>query len=91
MRTLKEGVNGLKIAFSPNLGYVKNVDPEVAHKVAQAAKIFESLGAHVELVDPGFEDPMDISTGLWFLGSFHLERTYKRPTIQVRPGLCRSG
>ena len=58
--TLKKGVNGLKIAYSPNLGYVKNVDPEVAHQVAEAAKIFESLGAHVELIDPGFEDPIDI-------------------------------
>ena len=72
LRTLKEGVHGLKIAFSPNLGYVKNVDPEVALKVAQAAKIFESLGAHVELVDPGFEDPIDITTSLWFLGSFSI-------------------
>jgi aspartyl-tRNA(Asn)/glutamyl-tRNA(Gln) amidotransferase subunit A len=70
LNNLKKGVNGLKIAYSPNLGYVKNVDPEVAHHVAQAAKIFESLGAHVELIDPGFEDPIDISTGLWFLGSF---------------------
>lgn len=70
LETLKKGVNGLKIAFSPTLGYVKNVDPEVALKVAEAAKIFESLGAHIELVDPGFEDPIEISTGLWFLGSF---------------------
>ncbi len=70
LETLKKGVNGLKIAFSPNLGYVKNVDPEVALKVAEAAKVYESLGAHVELVDPGFEDPIEISTSLWFLGSF---------------------
>lgn len=28
------------------------------------------LGAYVEQVDPGFEDPLDITTGLWFLGSW---------------------
>jgi aspartyl-tRNA(Asn)/glutamyl-tRNA(Gln) amidotransferase subunit A len=72
LRNLNEGVKGLKIAFSPNLGYVQNVDFEVAAKVAQAAKIFESLGAQVELVDPGFQDPIDITTSLWFLGSFSI-------------------
>jgi hypothetical protein len=41
---------------------MKNVDPEVAHQVAQAAKIFESLGAYVDLVDLGFEDPIRVVT-----------------------------
>ena len=51
---LDDGVRGLRIAFSPTLGYAK-VDPEVAAAVAAAAAQLQALGAHVEAVDPGFE------------------------------------
>jgi aspartyl-tRNA(Asn)/glutamyl-tRNA(Gln) amidotransferase subunit A len=27
-------------------------------------------GAHIEAVDPGFEDPLEITTGLWFAGAW---------------------
>ena len=66
---LNDGVRGLRIAFSPTLGYAKNVHPEVAAAVAQAVKDLQALGAVVELVDPGIDDPLDICTGLWFLGA----------------------
>lgn len=46
-----EGVRGLRIAFSPDLGHAK-VDPDIAACVAKAAKAFEGLGAQVELVTP---------------------------------------
>jgi aspartyl-tRNA(Asn)/glutamyl-tRNA(Gln) amidotransferase subunit A len=51
------GVNGLKIAFSPDLGYAQ-VNLEVASLVAAAAKRFEDLGATVVEASPGFEDPI---------------------------------
>jgi aspartyl-tRNA(Asn)/glutamyl-tRNA(Gln) amidotransferase subunit A len=51
------GVKGLKIAFSPDLGYAR-VNPEVASLVAAAAKRFEELGATVVEASPGFEDPI---------------------------------
>ncbi len=53
---LGDGVEGLRIAFSPSLGYVR-VDPEVAETAAAAARVFADLGAHVDEVDPGFADP----------------------------------
>jgi aspartyl-tRNA(Asn)/glutamyl-tRNA(Gln) amidotransferase subunit A len=65
---LDDGVRSLRIAYSPALGYARNVDAEVAGAVAAAAGALEALGAHVEAVDPGFADPLDISTGLWFAG-----------------------
>ena len=40
---LDDGVAGLKVAFSPALGYAE-VDAEVADLVAQAARVFENLG-----------------------------------------------
>ena len=38
----------------------------------QGAAALETLGAHVEAVDPGFADPLEITTGLWFIGSLTL-------------------
>ncbi|MCI3206753.1 MULTISPECIES: amidase [Pandoraea] len=54
---IEDGVAGLRIAFSPTLGYA-DVAPEVAARVAQAAQWFTALGAHVEQVDPGIDDPL---------------------------------
>jgi aspartyl-tRNA(Asn)/glutamyl-tRNA(Gln) amidotransferase subunit A len=69
---LAAGVRGLHIAFSPDLGYVKNVDPEVAAAVRVAAQSFLELGAHVDEVAPGFANPEEITTKLWFVGSLTL-------------------
>ena len=69
LHALNDGVKGLRIAYSPTLGFAKNIHPEVATAVARAAQQFSQLGAIVEQVDPGFEDPLDITTGLWFLGA----------------------
>ena len=69
LQGLDDGVRGLRIAYSPTLGYARNVNPEVAAAVQQAVRDLESLGAVVEQVDPGFDDPLEITTGLWFLGA----------------------
>ncbi len=66
---LEDGIRGLRIAYSPTLGYAKNVHPEIAAAVDAAVRQLQALGAHVEQVDPGFEDPLEITTGLWFLGA----------------------
>ena len=69
---LEDGIRGLRIAYSPTLGYAKNVHPEIAAAVHAAVQQLQALGAHVEQIDPGFEDPLDITTGLWFLGAYTL-------------------
>ena len=70
LQGLDDGIRGLRIAFSPALGYAKNIDPEVAAAVAAAVRDLEALGARVEAVDPGFADPLEITTGLWFAGAW---------------------
>jgi aspartyl-tRNA(Asn)/glutamyl-tRNA(Gln) amidotransferase subunit A len=65
---LDEGIAGLRIAFSPDLGYVA-VDPDVGAAVAAAAAALEDLGARVEQVDPGFEDPRRAFDVLWGTGA----------------------
>lgn len=72
---LDDGIGGLRVAWSPRLGYAANVDPEVAASCAAAVRDLERLGARVEAVDPGFEDPLEITCGLWFLGAWAIWNT----------------
>ena len=71
---LNDGIRGLRIAYSPTLGYAKNVHPEVAAAVEQGVRHLQALGAVVEQHDPGFDDPLEISTRLWFAGVHALWR-----------------
>lgn len=66
---LNDGIRGLRIAFSPTLGYVNDVHPEVAAAVRKSAEKLADLGALVEEVDPGFDNPLEITMKLWFVGS----------------------
>ena len=71
---LSQNFTGLRIAWSPRLGYA-TVHPEVAASVRDAVRSLESAGAQVEEVDPGFEDPLDVTTGLWFAGAWMVWNT----------------
>ncbi len=58
MDVIKGDVRGLRVAYSPDLGYAV-VDPEVREICARAAQVFEnSLGCHVETTNPGWADPL---------------------------------
>jgi aspartyl-tRNA(Asn)/glutamyl-tRNA(Gln) amidotransferase subunit A len=65
---LEDGIKGLKVAFSPTLGFAK-VDPEIAALVAATAKIISEFGAVVEEQDPGFADPVEAFNTLWRSGA----------------------
>jgi len=54
--SLQGGVKGLKIAWSPDLGYAE-VNPEVREICERAAGEFSRLGAEVEEAHPGFDNP----------------------------------
>jgi aspartyl-tRNA(Asn)/glutamyl-tRNA(Gln) amidotransferase subunit A len=62
---LDDGVRGLRVAWSPRLGYVKKVHPEVEAATKQAAQVFAELGAIVEEADPGVPDPYEMIMTLW--------------------------
>ena len=64
---LEGGVKGLRVAYSPTLGYAK-VDPEVARLVEAAVRVLEAQGAIVEQADPGFASPRDAFWALWCAG-----------------------
>ncbi|MEJ7629592.1 MAG: amidase [Nocardioidaceae bacterium] len=84
---LGSGVDGLRVALSPTLGYVRN-DPEVERAVRAAAVVLEEAGAVVEEIDPGFDDPIDAFEVLWFTGAAKLLDAYGAGAIdRVDPGL----
>jgi aspartyl-tRNA(Asn)/glutamyl-tRNA(Gln) amidotransferase subunit A len=64
---IEDGVRGLRIAYSPDLGYAR-VDPEIAAAAAAAARQFEALGALVEEVREVFPSPRDALLTLWAAG-----------------------
>jgi aspartyl-tRNA(Asn)/glutamyl-tRNA(Gln) amidotransferase subunit A len=57
-------IDGLRIAWSPDLGYAP-VHPEVRAIAESAARVFESLGCHVEEVNPGIADPWPELDIIW--------------------------
>ena len=65
LKSLKRGIDGLRVAFSPTLGYAK-VDPEIAAIVARAARTFTSLGARLSHADPGFTAPDETFRLHWY-------------------------
>ncbi|MWA01848.1 amidase [Actinomadura sp. LD22] len=89
-----DDLTGLRVAFSPDLGFAR-VDPEVAAAVAAAAEAFTELGAKVEQADPGFADPVADFEVLWFAGAAKVvEHLTAGQRARLDPGLreiCEQG
>ncbi|MCH9020118.1 MAG: amidase [Proteobacteria bacterium] len=84
---LGDGVEGLRVAVSADLGYAR-VDPEIAALVAAAADTFAGLGAKVEAVDPGFATPHECFRTLWYAGAAHALRAVSASRRELMdPGL----
>jgi aspartyl-tRNA(Asn)/glutamyl-tRNA(Gln) amidotransferase subunit A len=82
---LEHGVQDLRIAWSPNLGYAK-VDPEVLSIVEKSIAVFKDLGAKVEEKHPGFENPEAIFRAHWFSGAAFMLKNMKNKEL-IDPGL----
>jgi len=61
---LDDGVKGLRIAWSLDLGSLR-VDPDVAAVAREAARAFEGAGAVVEEVTPAFADTREMIRCMW--------------------------
>lgn len=67
---LQDGVKGLKIAYSPRLGFATKVDPTVDAAVRAAAETMARLGAEVVEADPpGAADAIDLAWEIWDAGA----------------------
>ncbi len=63
-RAAGEEVKGLRIAFSPDLGYFA-VAREVREAAQRAAGVFAGAGCVVEEADPGFSNPLETVLGVF--------------------------
>lgn len=83
---LNDGIEGLRIAFSPSLGG-HGVDPEIAALVAKAAWAFADLGADVELAEPDLSGADAVFRYLWYAGAANLIRRFDEAgQAQMDPG-----
>jgi aspartyl-tRNA(Asn)/glutamyl-tRNA(Gln) amidotransferase subunit A len=72
---IDDGVAGLRVAFSPTLGFGRN-DTEVESAVRAAAGVLAEAGAHVEEVEQVMSDPVEAFHVLWFSGAAKVVGAY---------------
>jgi aspartyl-tRNA(Asn)/glutamyl-tRNA(Gln) amidotransferase subunit A len=71
---IEDGVEGLRIALSLDLGYSPYLDPEIAIAVRQAGESFAALGARVEEAYPEMPNPLPSYETLWLTAAASLLR-----------------
>jgi aspartyl-tRNA(Asn)/glutamyl-tRNA(Gln) amidotransferase subunit A len=85
---LDDGVAGMRIALSLDLGFGSN-DPEIEAAVRAAADVLAGAGAVVEEVDLGLADPVHAFHVLWFTGAAKVLEAYGADALDhVDPGLA---
>ncbi len=89
LRALDGDLRGLRVAWSPTLGYAA-VDPEVRAIAEAAARRFADLGCEVEETDPGFADPHAAWLTLFYGGiGTRLEGHLPEWRDRIDPGLLK--
>jgi aspartyl-tRNA(Asn)/glutamyl-tRNA(Gln) amidotransferase subunit A len=84
---LEEGIEGLKIAYSPTLGGHK-VDPEVAALVSKAVDTLARLGAEIVEAEPDLPGAEEVFRVHWYAGAANLlQRFDAAAQAQMDPGL----
>ncbi len=80
-------IRGLRVAWSPTLGYAA-VDPVVRAVTERAARRFTELGCTVEEADPGWPDPCELFHVLFYgLVGGEVNRLLPEWQGQLDPGL----
>jgi len=68
LATCEAPVEGMRVAWSPTLGYARPV-PEVLEITEEAVRTIEALGCSVEIVEEVMEDPVELWNAEFFAGS----------------------
>ncbi len=78
---------GLKIAWSPTLGYARPI-PEVVRLAEAQARALEGLGCEVELVENVFEDPAELWMAEFYAGvGTRLKETLQKDSALIDPAV----
>ncbi len=75
LEDIDAGIEGLRVAYSPDLGYVE-VDPEIAAGVKSAVGVLEELGARVEEIPAPFPPSGPIFLVHWACGAAQLMKLF---------------
>src|SRR5262245_12503605 len=59
LRALEGDIRGLRMAWSPDLGFAL-IDPQVKQSTAAAVAAFSEWGCHVEEINPSFDSPGEL-------------------------------
>ena len=78
---LPDRLDGLRVAWAPDLGGRVTVDPAVTSVLAASVPVFEELGATVEEDCPDLSEADDVFGTLraWFFAAVHLDRSRQHP------------
>ena len=91
---LDDGVRGLRVAFSPRLGHVAALDPEIEAASRKAARALEEQGAIVEEADPPLARAPDLIRAMWWpVATAIVEAVPPARRAEIDPGLladCRT-
>jgi aspartyl-tRNA(Asn)/glutamyl-tRNA(Gln) amidotransferase subunit A len=95
LKGFDKGVKGLRVAYSPNLGFVEKekIDRDVAAAVESAAKVFKTLGAKVVEDSPDLQglDPRTILNAHWQSNVAVLLKNFSPEKRELMdPGLVRA-
>jgi aspartyl-tRNA(Asn)/glutamyl-tRNA(Gln) amidotransferase subunit A len=95
LKGFDKGVKGLRIAYSPNLGFVEKekIDRDVAVAVDAAVKVFKTLGARVVEDSPDLQglDPRRILNAHWQSNVALLLKSYSAEKQELMdPGLIKA-
>jgi len=88
-KALKGDLQGLRVAYTDDLGFAEVVDPEVAAVCARAARAFRELGARVEEVKPRWPAPTDAWSQIFHGGIATLLAPSLDRRDQIDAGLLR--
>ncbi|MFW0797266.1 amidase [Gordonia sp. CPCC 205515] len=90
LATAPADLRDVRIAYSRDLGYGAN-DPVVQQNTDAAVEVLRGLGAEVDEVNPGWEDPAWAYHILWFSGAQMVLSAFGEEAIgKVDPGLAQA-
>ncbi len=86
LRAVEGDIRGLRIAWSPDLGYAI-VDPQVRQITAEAANAFAEFGCKVEEINPDFENPEELLQRFFYVNIGAMLQDYPDYESKIDPQL----
>jgi aspartyl-tRNA(Asn)/glutamyl-tRNA(Gln) amidotransferase subunit A len=89
VRTIRDGVKGLRIAYAEDLGNLTALDPEVRRATGRAARAFRELGCRVDAVAPRWPSPAECWYDIFCGGIAVRLLPFRDRRDEIEPGLLR--